>query len=219
MEGSFPYGDVIVIAVVAAFIILRYRAMLGEKHGRDVEPMSVKPLEEYERIIQLPEREQKKAATTLVKKETDYGRFNETFAAIQKIDREFNPQEFMEGARTAYEMVIDAYNKRDHETLMLLLAPSVYENFKASLAADEQAGNRSDVTLIAIVKSEFAQATLSGNRAIIGVDFHSEQIQLLRDKDDTIVEGDPAQQSAIEDRWLFERDVSGGDPNWKIIET
>ena len=218
MEGSFPYGDVIVIAVVAAFIILRYRAMLGEKHGRDVESMPIKPLEEYERIIQLPERAEKKSAIT-ASKEKDYGALSASFAAMRAIDREFDPEEFMEGARAAYEMVIEAYNKRDHETLALLLDAAVYENFKATIEADEKAGQKSDVTLIAIIKSEFASATVTGNRATIAVDFHSEQIQLLRDSNGAVIEGDPSQQSAIEDRWVFERDLSRGDPNWKIIET
>ena len=219
MEGSFPYGDIIVIAAVAAFVILRYRAMLGEKQGRDVEPMAVKPLEEYERIIQLPERAKKKPENEKENAETNYGSFTDGFKAMQAIDREFTPEAFMEGARAAYEMVIEAYKKRDHETLKMLLAPSVYENFKASIAAEEEAGNVPDVTLIAIVKSAFAKVKLDETKATIAVDFHSEQVQLVRDKEGTIIDGDPAQQVAIEDRWVFTRDLNNSDPNWSIVET
>ncbi len=217
---SFPYGDIIVIAAVAAFIVLRYRAMLGEKSGRDVEGARPKPLEEYERIIQLPAHEAKQAIRKQLETQTkDYGALNDTFSAMKAIDREFIPEEFIEGARAAYEMIIEAYNKSDEETLGMLLSPKLYESFKASLAADEKAGRKADTTLVAIVKSEVSEAKLRGNTATVAVDFHSEQVQLVRNAEGNITEGDASQQSAVEDRWLFERDMSSNDPNWKIIET
>lgn len=220
LDSGFPYGDIIVIAAIAAFVILRYRAMLGEKHGRDAEGIpTAKPLEEYERIVQIPSREAKREREKATKPKKDYGNLNDTLSAMRAIDRQFSPEDFIEGARGAYEMIIEAYNKHDDDTLRLLLSPKNYDHFKAALAEDEKDGRRSETTLVAIVKAEIADAKLRGNTATVTVDFLSEQVPLVRDAEGTIIEGDVSHQSAIEDRWVFERDLSSADPNWKIIET
>lgn len=221
MENGFPYGDIIVIAAIAAFVILRYRAMLGEKSGRDIEGIpTAKPLEEYERIIQLPNRDAKRAERAeAAKPAKDYGALNDTLSAMRAIDRQFSTEEFLEGARGAYEMIIEAYNKRDDETLRLLLAPKIYDSFKTSIENDEKAGRKSETTLVAIIKADPAEAKLRGNTATIAVDFLSEQVPLVRNAEGDIIEGDAAHPSAIEDRWVFERDLTSVDPNWKIIET
>lgn len=221
MDGGFPYGDIIVIGAIAAFIILRYRALLGEKTGRDADIVKpVRPLDEYERIIQLPEREIAQA----VKKDLalsikDYGALGDTFSAMHAIDREFSPEEFIEGARAAYEMVIEAYNKNDGETLRMLLSSAICKNFQETLSENEKAGRSHQTTLVAIVKSDIIDAKLRGNVASITVDFQSEQVTLVRGTDGKILEGDPSHQAAVEDRWTFERNLASSDPNWKIIET
>ena len=221
MDGGFPYGDIIVIAAIAAFVILRYRAMLGEKTGHDAEQVGAsKPLAEFERIIQIPEREKKAETSDRSKKtEKDYGALSETFAAIAAIDREFSPEEFIEGARAAFEMVVEAYNKRDHETLSMLLSPAIYANFKTALDNDMRDGRVAATTLVAMAKSEMVAATLQGNIARITVEFVTEQVPLVRDLQGAIIEGDAAAQEVIDDRWVFERDLSSGSPDWKIIET
>ena len=220
MESGFPYGDIIVIGAIAAFIILRYRAMIGEQRGRDVTSIKpVAPLEEYERVIQLPDRDTAKPERPASKPAKDYGPLNTTFSAMKSIDREFTPESFLEGAHGAYEMVIDAYNTHDDETLKLLLSPALYDSFKESLRRDEAAGRKSHTTLVAIVRSEITDASLRGNTARVAVEFLSEQVNLVRDRDGAIIEGDPSQQAAIEDRWVFERNLTAADPNWKIIET
>jgi predicted lipid-binding transport protein (Tim44 family) len=221
VDNGFPYGDIIVIGAIAAFIILRYRAMLGEQRGRDAEAMKpARPLEEYERVIQLPDREPAPQVRVInAPAAKDYGSLNPAFAAMKGIDRNFSPESFLEGARGAFEMIIDAYNKRDDETLKLLLSPRIYGNFQETIREDEAAGRLPHTTLVAILSAKIADARLVGKAAQITVDFSSEQIHLVRDRDGKIVEGDPSQQAAIEDRWVFERNLSSADPNWKVIET
>lgn len=223
MESGIPYGDIIVIGAIAAFIILRYRAMLGEQRGRDVSDVKpARPLEEYERVIQLPDREARAAAAEKiidVKPEKDYGALNEAFAAMRAIDREFSPEEFLTGAKTAYEMVIEAYNDADHDTLKMLLTKDIYQQFANSLKVNAEAGRKPHTTLVAIVKADMTDAVLKGNVARITVDFLSEQIPLVRDEKGEIIEGNPAHQEAVEDDWVFERNLSSSDPTWKIIET
>ncbi len=220
MEGGFPYGDIIVIGAIAAFIILRYRAMLGEKSGRDTPDLTRRPMTDLEPVIQLPEREaarQKVAERATIASEP--APFAEPFAAMRAIDPEFTAPEFLGGAKAAFEMVIDAYNERDHDTLKMLLAPAIYAEFKTALDADERAGRTAHTTLVAIVKSEIADAVLNGTKARITVDFLSEQIPLVRDRDGAIIEGDASAQEAVEDQWVFERNLKNADPAWKVVET
>jgi predicted lipid-binding transport protein (Tim44 family) len=219
VDGGIPYGDIIVIGAIAAFIILRYRAMLGEKQGRDVENAAPpKPATEYDRIIQIPTRERPKPAEAKTPAK-DYGPLKDQFSAMKAIDRDFTPEEFLEGARGAFEMVIEAYNKRDHDTLKMLLAPAMYDNFKRVIEADEAAGRTSATTLLAIAKSEIVDAKLRGNNATIAVTFVTEQVPLVRDASGNIIEGDASIQEVIDDHWVFERDLSSSAPDWKIIET
>jgi predicted lipid-binding transport protein (Tim44 family) len=219
MDGGFPYGDIIVIGAIAAFILLRYRAMLGENTGRDpTERAKAQPLEEFERVIQLPGRE-KPAEEKKEAAKQDFGALNEPVQAIRAIEKEFTPEQFLEGARGAFEMVLEAYTKADHDTLRMLLSPKIYEDFSASLTADANSGRKSEMTLIAITKAEIDLIMLEGKRARIAVNFDSEQVQLVRDKAGAIIEGDVSAQERVEDRWVFERNLGSNDPNWLVIET
>ncbi len=222
MDGGFPYGDVIVIAAIAAFILLRYRAMLGEPRGRDENTARgrVVPSSEFERVIQLPLGRRQ---ATPEKKEEDlnatYGSLAEQFVAMREVDREFAVDEFMSGARMAYEMVITAFSKRDRETLQSLLSPTVYEGFERSLSEAESSQRFTDTTLVAITKATITEADLQGNQATITVDFVSEQVHLIRDGQGAVLEGDVSQQNLVEDQWVFTRDMTSTSPNWTIIET
>jgi predicted lipid-binding transport protein (Tim44 family) len=219
VDGGFPYGDIIVIGAIAAFIILRYRAMLGEKSGRDsVDIARPRTLDTLEPVIQLPERDKTKKvdAKAAIK---DSSAFAETYVAMRAIDDEFSPDEFIEGSKGAYEMVIGAFNDADYDTLKMLLSDRIFKEFKGHLEANEKAGRRAHTTLVAIVSAKVSDAKLRGNTATMTVDFQSEQIPLVRDKDDAIIEGNVSHQEAIEDQWVFERNLANSDPNWKIIET
>jgi len=219
VETGFGYGDIIVLGALAAFILLRYRAMLGEKNERNDAPRpSAQPLAEFERIVQLP-------AARLVplqeKKDdsTAYGSLAEVFVKLRAIDREFSPEEFIGGARAAYEMVIEAYNKADRDTLKILLSDALYASFDTALMEETAANRRNETTLVAINKATLADATLTGNLATLTVDFASEEIHLVRNDTGEIVEGNPSAHTPVEERWVFTRTLTSQDPNWKIIET
>lgn len=215
--GGLPYGDIIVIGAIAIFILLRYRSMLGEKTDRDnVTP--IRPLQEFERVIQLPEREPVKASVIL-QPSADHGEFTATYQKMQTFDRQFTPEEFLEGARGAFEVVLEAFNEGDRETLKVLLSKDIYKEFDASLSALSTEGKTQHTTLLAIVEAVITEAELTGTRARITVKFVSEQVHLVRNLAGDIVEGDASHQEAVEDSWTFERTLSSGDPAWKVIET
>lgn len=216
MEGGFPYGDIIVIAAIAAFILLRYRSMLGEQRGRDVSDIvRSRPMEPIEPVVQ-PVESRRKEKPVVVE---PVGPFADKLSAMRAIDADFTTEEFLEGARGAYEMVIDAYNESDHETLKMLLSDAVYKEFKAVADANEKEGRKPHTTLVAIVKAEIADAKLKGNVATITVDFLSEQIPLVRNAAGEVIEGNASHQEAVEDQWVFERNLTSADPAWKIMDT
>lgn len=222
MDGGLPYGDIIVIGAIAAFILLRYRNMLGESRGRGDEPLrpTVAPVNERERVVQLPLL---RTTAPAPEKTDDFSKHGaslaESFVAMRAIDREFSPDEFLQGARAAYEMVITAFSKRDEETLTSLLSKDMLKSFSLSLADAQKEERFNDTTLVAITKAEITKAKLVGSVATITVDFVSEQIHLIRDAAGTILEGDPSQQLKVEDTWVFTRVMSNSNPNWTIIET
>lgn len=221
MDGGFPYGDIIVIGAIAAFIILRYRAMLGESRGRDERDNrpAITPVE-FERVIQLPltrtTPQAEKKAEDFTK---TYGSLAETFTNMRGIDREFSPDEFIHGAKMAYEMVIAAFTKRDHDTLKMLLSDDMYKSFALSLEDAEKDKRFNDTTLVAITKATIKSARLVGTQATITVDFTSEQIHLIRDENGAILEGNASEQNVVEDEWVFTRDLKSASPNWMIVET
>ena len=219
MDGGFSYGDIIVIGAIAAFILLRYRAMLGEKAEGDDTPRSkAAPLAQYERVIQLPATRQTPIADA--KEEiAAHGSLADSFIKMRGLDREFSPEDFLVGARSAHEMLLDAYNKADRTTLKMLLSDALYHQFDRAIAAEEAEGRRNETTLLAITKSTISQATLTGQVATITVDFTSEQVHLVRNNAGDIVEGNPSDAVKVEERWVFTRTLTNTDPNWKIIET
>lgn len=222
MDGGLPYGDIIVIGAIAAFILLRYRNMLGESRGRGDEPLhpTASPVSERERVVQIPLL---RAASPAPEKTDDFSKHGTSlaasFVAMRAIDREFTPDDFLIGARAAYEMVITAFSKRDEETLNMLLSKDMVKSFALSLQDAEKEGRFNDTTLVAILKADIVSAKLVGSLATITVDFVSEQIHLIRDAAGQILEGDPSQQLKVEDTWVFTRTMSNSSPNWTIIET
>lgn len=220
MDGGFPYGDIIVIGAIAAFILLRYRSMLGEPRGRDdADQTSAAPVTPHERVVQLPLLRPAAPVEKPVDFSTHAAPLAEKFVAMRAIDHGFTPDEFLQGARAAYEMVIGAFSKRDRDTLNMLLSPEMYKSFVLSLDDAQKEKRFNDTTLVAIGKAEITAARLVGAQATLTVDFVSEQIHLIRDEAGAILEGDPSQQVKVEDSWVFTRNLSSASPNWVIIET
>lgn len=231
MSDSFAFGDILVFAVIAAFIILRYRSMLGEKTGRDAkdierekEERRARAMQQMQRVVQLPQKVSDATVIldTMGGKDVHSaygGELKETLDKAQKIDADFNAEDFLEGAKSAFEMVIDAYSKRDDDTLKMLLAKPVYAQFSDAIKASEQEGKITHNTLVAINKAQITEAKLVGTQATISVEFLSDQIQLLRSPAGEILEGNASEEIEVEDRWVFARDLRSASPNWSIIET
>lgn len=225
MDGM-GWGDIIFFGAIAAFIILRYRAMLGEQGGRDQNEIKRDQAEresDAERVIQLSRHGMRETPIVPPKKPEPSQRYDAEleaqFAAMREIDDQFDIEEFKEGAKTAFEMVIDAFNSADRYTLRDLLANDIYKNFDAVLKQRDDENSYPHTTLVAINDAIITAARLDGKKATITVKFFSEQIQVVKNREGEALQEGASELETVEDEWVFERSLSSSNPAWTITQT
>ena len=138
---------------------------------------------------------------------------------IAAADGNFTPKSFVDGAKLAYEMIIEAFARGDRQKLTPLLSKQVLDGFSQAISEREQAGQRVEQRFVGIDKAAIVQATAEAKRAVITMRFVSELISATYTKDGALIEGDPKLIKEITDVWTFERDLGSRDPNWKLIST
>ncbi|PZF77434.1 calcium-binding protein [Aestuariivirga litoralis] len=138
---------------------------------------------------------------------------------IAGTDPAFSPRGFVEGAKLAYEMIIDAFAKGDKAALKNLLSKEVFDGFSRAIDGRTSYGQRVESRFVGIDKATILQADLTGRKASITVEFVSELISATYDKAGQVVDGNPSEIRQVTDVWTFERDVGSRDPNWKLVAT
>jgi predicted lipid-binding transport protein (Tim44 family) len=237
MSEGIPYADIAIIALIAIFILLRLRAVLGQKTGLDPQdffkprqppsnPLKREDSPEEparEPIVQiasaLKTRQAPKEMPDPYAQSLPSGPVADGIADIKSKDPQFTATTFMEGAKMAYEMVFDAFAKGEKKTLEMLLSAEIFKEFVANIDARTSGETRTENTLVSVRAKAMNEARLVGNFARIEVRFESEQVMVERNAKGEIVGGDPNALHSSEDDWTFERDVTSKNPNWKIIET
>jgi predicted lipid-binding transport protein (Tim44 family) len=218
--------DIIFLAIVAAFILYKLRNELGKESGIDPRELGRKPeaateKDMRENIITIPREEYNKAleeTATLAKYE--HSPVSTGLLAIKTVDPSFSIVEFMVGAKTAFEWVLEAFSKGEKQKLVQLLSDDVFQSFSREIDAVRARNQKLDTTLVSILSQDVIEAGVrGGTTATITVKIISEQIQLVRDDKNTIIEGDASTVSRVEDEWTFERDIHSRNPNWKITAT
>jgi len=134
-------------------------------------------------------------------------------------DPSFTPRAFVEGAKVAYEMIVDGFAKGDKAALKNLLSKEVFDGFSRAIEFRTSQGQRVDSRFVGIDKATIQQASLVGRKATITMEFVSELISATYDKAGEVVDGDPKQIREVTDVWTFERDVTSRNPNWKLVAT
>lgn len=139
--------------------------------------------------------------------------------ALIKADPDFDPGEFLEGAKVAYEMIVSAFAIGDEKTLKQLLGDDVFEGFARAIDEREVRGETVQSTLVGIDKADIIESEIKDKQAYITVKFVSELISVTRDSDGEVVEGDPKKVREVTDIWTFCRDLTSRNPNWKLVAT
>lgn len=224
MTGGFPI-DLILFGMVAAFLVLRLRSILGRRTGYERPPQPVEPTgagEAAGRTIdtraeeaELPQLPGFGAKRSLPDPASPAG---QALARIRQVAPEFDPAAFLDGAEGAFRMIVEGFAKGDRETLRTLLSPEVFADFAAAIAAREQAGERQRTELQAIRESAIVEADLRGTIATIGVRFVSDQINTTYGADGSVVAGGEAVTETV-DVWSFARDLNSADPTWLLVGT
>lgn len=232
--GGFQLLDIILLAVVAGFLVLRLRSVLGKRTGHQerADPLAAyrarqqqkdAPAESEEgTVVRFPGSEEASDATANLSKADlpkDLTPLGRGLAAIGEADRGFNPRDFVGGARMAFEMILTAYAKGDLKTLRPLLANEVFEEFAGAIKERQDAGETLETTLVGIKGAEIVEAELQGKTAFVTVKLVSDQINVTRNGEGQIVDGAEAHVETITDLWTFARNTRSRDPNWTLVAT
>ncbi|HRK96333.1 MAG TPA: Tim44/TimA family putative adaptor protein [Rhodospirillales bacterium] len=222
MGGGFQFIDIILFALVAAFLILRLRSVLGRRDGHQgpaQDPFRQPPAKEKAEadVVRLPERGE--PASLPLAQDHAPGSLQAGLTQIKIADPRFNDDEFLSGAGVAFEMILTAYVAGDTNALKPLLSPEVFANFSRSIEERGAAGEVLETTLVGLQKASVEEAYMAGRMAHVTVRFVSEQVTVTRNAAGEIVEGDPDRVTTVTDLWTFARDTRSPDPNWTLVAT
>ena len=216
--------ELIILAAIAVFVLMRLRSVLGARTGfeRPTRP-SVEPVPEHRKRER--DFEVIRGGADL---DEDIARVadadSETAAALRRMaqaESDFSPSEFLEGAKTAYEMILMAFETGDRKTLRDLLSDEVYESFVAAIESREKEGLTVEARFIGVRDAKVFSAifTEETGEADIEVRFVGELVSVVRDASHEIVEGDPNEVRRQTDLWTFTRRMGVEDPNWILTAT
>ena len=196
MSYSFEYIDIILLAMIAGFIFLRLRGILGKRTG-----FEGKASPQFEELLK----------KTSVK---------ETFKKEEVFD-ENAQKEFLKGAKIAYETIITDFSDNDNKitTSKPLLNKEIFNQFNEALKERSSRGHFAEITFIGINSAIIKEHKKIDQILNVTVDFIAEVITCIKDKDKKIVSGDPEKIKKIYDTWVFSRDTTSANPNWQLVST
>ena len=196
MNYSFEYIDIILLAMIAGFIFLRLRGILGKRTG-----FEGKAPTQFDKIL-------KEAVVKQAPKKIDI------------FDDEAQ-KEFLKGARIAYETIITDFSDNDNKitTSKPLLNKDIYNQFNEALKERNSRGHFAEITFIGINSADIKEHKKVGHILNVTVDFIAEVITCIKDKNQKIISGDPKKIKKIYDTWVFSRDTTSANPNWQLVDT
>lgn len=221
----------IIFLVIAIVVLMRLGSVLGRRTGNEPSPYDSQMNRTgapagRDNVVQLPGRAQNAERGADHVDLENLGRYAdpdtplfEGLKEISKSDPSFEPGQFLNGARMAYEMIVTAFAEGNKSQLKSLLEPDVYDGFVSAIKDREQRGERIDSTFVGIESAKLTEAELDGTTVRLSVRFVSELISATRDKSGTVIDGDPDASQTVRDVWTFTRDLKSRDPNWKLAAT
>jgi predicted lipid-binding transport protein (Tim44 family) len=217
--GDFQYFDIILFAMIAGFLVLRLRSVLGRRTGnerrREGFIRSRAPVSERAATVGEPA----KGATVVPSTATPMDAVARGVSRIRSADQGFDPEHFVAGARAAFEIIVSAFANGDKVALRPLLSDEVYRLFVATIDERSAARETLETRIVRLDGLDITAAELIGQTARITLRFVSKQINVTRATDGSIVDGDPEHPVEKTDYWTFTRDIRSTDPNWILAAT
>jgi len=196
MSNNFGFIDIILLAMIAGFIILRLRNILGRRTGHEGKAPSAFDEKKYAQFK--PE-----VKITPISKDV-----------LEKNEK----KEFLKGAEIAYENIIISFAKGEKEILKTLLTKEIYTSFEQAITQRDKENIKSELTFVGVKESNVSKFERINNEFVATVKIVSEIISVKKNKNDTIFEGDPDKIKTVTDHWKFSKNVSSKSPNWYLAE-
>jgi len=231
MNGFFDFYTILFL-VLAVVIFLRLRSVLGRRTGNERPPYDPYSAQKSngaasDKVVNLPQRSGETATPRaetaanddfgdIAPKGSDLAR---DLSSLRAADPKFDPKDFLDGARIAYEMIVTAFAEGDRKSLKNLLSREVYDGFVGAIADRESRGETVMSNFVSIDTTEITEAGLRGRTAHVTVRFVSQLVSATSDKDGNVIQGDPNAVTEVTDIWTFARDLGSRDPNWKLVAT
>ena len=206
MQTSFPYFDIIIFGVIAVFLILRLKNILGTK--TDIEDPNINK-----------EQSGKKFSNVFPLKTNINNDPSNEVQKIVKVDPQFNVDDFLSGSEMFFKMVLESFVNGNIDNIEEYTKPSVLKSFKDAINDRIKENEIEIIELNSIKKHEILSVNLTKTSIKIKVLFETFQIRALMDKDKKIIDGDKDNQILVKDEWVFERKINTNNNNWVLIET
>ena len=208
MNSFFPFLDIIILGLLAIFLGFRLKGLLGDRSGYSGDLKNPDVVNNEERI---ENQNVIKLNNTTIN--------GEGLDSLIKADPGFNEKEFLEGAKNAFKIIIKSFSDSEIESLKPLLDYDLLNSFTKSISEREARQERQFSDVVSFKNFEIIKVNINDNLASITLKIVSEQIKYLVDKNDVLLEGNKDQSEIIKDKWVFERDISSTNPNWRLVET
>ena len=225
MDG-FQFIDIILLAMVAGFIVLRLRNVLGRRTGhepgRDGVPTDARAADlNNDKVVTLPTARARAATISKLDIEPAYQNtpLEEGMVAVKMADPSFSAEGFLQGAAKAFEIIIAAYAKGDTDTLRPLLNSDVYAQFARAIQAREESKETLVSELVVLKPPKIDSIEMKGSAATVAVLFQSEQSNVVKNAAGEVVDGSADHVESVTDVWTFSRDTNSADPNWILVAT
>ncbi|NOD84625.1 MULTISPECIES: Tim44/TimA family putative adaptor protein [Ruegeria] len=214
-----PMIQLLVLAGIAVFLILRLKSVLGTREGFEKPPVQQQPeAHKSRRDFEVIEGGPDHDITDHVPEDSELA---QTLAAMKRVEPSFSVTEFVQGARGAYEMILMGYEKGNLDEIQPFLSEEVFESFVAGVAAREDQGLTIEAEFIGVRETTLTDVKFDKdtNQAEITMKFVGELTSVVRDRGGDIVEGSPNTVKRQKDSWTFARVMGKDDPNWLLVAT
>lgn len=214
-----PLIQLLVLAGIAIFLILRLKSVLGTREGFEKPPVPQQPAsDKSRRDFEVIEGGPDHDITDHVPEESEQA---QTLAAMKRVEPSFSVGEFVQGARGAYEMIVMGFERGNLDEIQPFLSEEVFETFVSVVAAREDQGLTIEAEFVGVRETSVADAQFDKDtgRAEITMRFVGELTSVVRDRGGDVIEGSPNSIKRQKDSWTFSRVMGSDDPNWLLVAT
>ena len=219
--GDYGFIDIVLFAMIAAFLILRLRSVLGKHRnsGEGKSNLGLHTLTQSHKTDKQPSEGDSKEESKIEPQNPEKHNDGVDLAEIQGAIPGFEKGEFLAGVRAAFEIIVNSFSSGDKEKLAGLLSDEVFNNFSSAITDRERLGHVSESSLIRIIDTVLLEANISDGSVLLTVKILSEQINATKGEQGQVVDGNPDLVLEVADIWTFSKEIESPDPNWRLVAT